>query len=104
MLQRIYPGQLPTVRRDVHNVVVPLDLTNIQDIELLTGALQAFVKRKIPIRFGFVPLVESEAEKGQAAVVYHLLDSYGIGAVLAYLELVRKTFHIFLLRLTFIRR
>ncbi|KAL8794549.1 MAG: hypothetical protein Q9195_002884 [Heterodermia aff. obscurata] len=46
LLQRTYPGQLPSVRRDIHNVVIPMDLTDIKDVELLVESIQMFVKRK----------------------------------------------------------
>lgn len=85
LLQRTYPGQLPTVRRDIQNVVIPLDLTDLKDIELVVESLQTFVKRTIPIRFGIVPLIDSETAAHQAMIVYHLLDAYGLSAVLSYL-------------------
>ena len=88
LLQRTYPGQLPTVRRDIHNVIIPLDLTDLKDIELLVESLQTFVKRKVPIRWGIVPQVTSASGVDQAKVVYHLLDAYGLSGVLAYLEAV----------------
>ena len=76
------------MRRDIHNVILPLDLSDVKDVELLVESLQTFVKRKIPIRFGIVPLASSEAAINQAKVAYHLLDTYGLSAVLAYLEAV----------------
>ena len=79
---------MPQVRRDIHNVILPLDLSDVKDVELLVESLQTFVKRKIPIRFGIVPLATSEAAINQAKLVYHLLDTYGLSAVLAYLEAV----------------
>ena len=68
--------------------MLPLDLSDVKDVELLVESLQTFVKRKIPIRFGIVPLTTSEAAIDQAKVAYHLLDTYGLSAVLAYLEAV----------------
>ena len=88
LLQRTYPGQLPSVRRDIHNVVIPMDLTDIKDVELLVESIQIFVKRKVPIRFGIVPTVGSQAAKDQATMLYHLLDTYGLSTVLAYLAKV----------------
>lgn len=85
LLQRTYPGQLPTVRRDIQNVVIPLDLTDLKDIELLVESLQTFVKRTIPIQFGIVPSINSETGAHQAMIAYHLLDAYGLSAVLSYL-------------------
>ena len=65
-----------------------MDLTDVKDAELLVESLQTFVKRKIPIRFGIVPLTNSQAAVEQAKTAYHLLDAYGLSTVLAYLEAV----------------
>ncbi|KAI4097071.1 MAG: hypothetical protein LQ344_000480 [Seirophora lacunosa] len=86
LLQRTYPGQLPSLRRNVHSAVIPLDVTDMKDAQLLVESLQMFVKRKIPIRFGIVPTLATPASQDQTKVMYHLLDTYGIGAVLTYLE------------------
>ena len=88
MLQRTYPGQLPLVRRDIHNLVIPLDFSDPTDIEMLVESLQSFIKRKVPIRIGLVPTVQSPGAMEQAKTVYHLLDTYGLNAVLMYLEAV----------------
>ncbi|KAL9110377.1 MAG: hypothetical protein Q9227_005108 [Pyrenula ochraceoflavens] len=85
-LQRTFPGQLPTVRRDLHNIVIPVDLSSKEDLRLVVDTLQNFVKRKIPARFGIVPSVETPDAILQAKVAYHLLDVYGLGALFAYLE------------------
>ena len=63
-------------------------MTDVKDVELLVESLQTFVKRKVPIRFGFVPLMKSEAAAEQAEIVHYLQDTYGLGAVFAYLEAV----------------
>lgn len=84
----MYPGQLPAVRRDIHNVVVPLDLTDHKSIEFAAETMQMLVKRNIPIRFGFVPLVLSLETEKQAKAVYYLQDSYGLAAVVDYLSAV----------------
>jgi UDP-glucose:glycoprotein glucosyltransferase len=86
-LQRTYPGQLPNVRRDLHNLVIPVDFSDQVDVLLVVEGLQNYVKRLIPIRFGLVPVGKSDAAKQQARVVYHLLDTYGLAAALQYLEL-----------------
>ena len=85
-LQRTYPGQLPNVRRDLHNLVIPIDFSNQEDVLLVVEGLQSYVKRLIPIRFGLVPVGNSEAAAQQARVVYHLIESYGLAAALQYLE------------------
>ena len=79
------------MRKDIHNVVVPVDLSSAKDVSLVVEGLQNFIKRKVPIRFGIVPSTRSPAAKDQAKVAYHLLDTYGLGGLMAYLETVRVT-------------
>ncbi|KAL9079939.1 MAG: hypothetical protein Q9157_001231 [Trypethelium eluteriae] len=88
LLQRMFPGQLPQVRRDINNIVVPVDLSNTKDVTLIVENLQGFVKRKVPIRFGIVPSSRTQAARDQTKLAYHLLDTYGLGGLLAYLETV----------------
>lgn len=83
------------VRRDIHNVVIPLDLADAKDIEMLVETLQAFVKRKIPIRFGIVPLPNSELAINQAKILYHMVETYGLAAALAHLKHVSLGLYIF---------
>ncbi|KAL1865621.1 killer toxin resistant protein [Paecilomyces lecythidis] len=86
LLQRSRPGQLPPVRRNIHNVVIPVDLSDIDDVRLVVETLQTFVKRKIPVQFGLVPTVNSPDAISQLKIVHHLHDSYGLAATLQYLE------------------
>ena len=85
-LQRTYPGQLPTVRRDLHNLLVPVDLADPQELELIVATLQNFIKRTIPLRIGLVPTLRSQSSKAQAKIAYHILETYGIAAMLQYFE------------------
>ena len=72
-------------------MVIPVDLTNVNDIETIVEQLQVVVKRKVPIRFGLVPLIATPSMVEQAKIVYFLWDSYGLSAVLSYLEKVSYT-------------
>ncbi len=67
---------------------MPADLSSPKDIAKIVDTLQNFVKRGIPVRFGVAPLISTVSAKNQARVVYYLLDTYGLGAVMNYLELV----------------
>lgn len=78
------------MRRDAHNLVYPVDFADYKDVELVLGNLQNFVKRKVPMRFGLVPRIESDASVEQAKTVYHLLDVYGLNATMDYLTKVRE--------------
>lgn len=91
MLQRTFPGQLPSVRRDCFQLVIPLDFTDTEDVLLVADTLLAFVKRKIAIRIGLVPITNTKDSLEQARVVYHLINTYGLQAALAYLETAYKT-------------
>jgi UDP-glucose:glycoprotein glucosyltransferase len=85
-LQPMYPGQLPAVRRDAHNIVVPVDLTSSDDMELVVKTLQVFVKRKIPVRFGLVPLASSPGAVAQLKVAHYLHETFGLASLIQYLE------------------
>ncbi|TDZ19683.1 UDP-glucose:glycoprotein glucosyltransferase [Colletotrichum orbiculare MAFF 240422] len=87
LLQRVYPGQLPPIRRDIFNLVVPLDPSNADDLNVLSQ-LNMFVKRKLPIRFGIVPLTPTKEATAITQILYYLLDSYGFDAFFEYLDTV----------------
>lgn len=80
------PGQLPQIRREIFNLIVPVDLTQKNDTMTVVDQLQQFVKRKLPVRFGIVPLASTEASERQAKVIYHLVETYGLAAMMAYLQ------------------
>jgi UDP-glucose:glycoprotein glucosyltransferase len=86
LLQRTYPGQLPTVRRDIHNLIIPVNLADPKDLQLIVDSLQSFVKRTVPVRFGLVPTLLSAESEVQAKIAYHLLETYGLSAAFAYFE------------------
>ena len=86
LLQRMWPGQLPQFRRNIHNVVLPVDLSDVQDMEIVVEQMLAFVKRIIPVRFGLVPMTHTVPAAEQASIVYHLHETHGLGAVISYLE------------------
>ncbi|EME42212.1 glycosyltransferase family 24 protein [Dothistroma septosporum NZE10] len=86
LLQRTFPGQLPSVRKDLHNLVIPVDFAEYADATLVAEQLRSFVSRKVPIRFGLVPYIRSLASTEQTKVVYYLVDRYGLSAALEYLE------------------
>lgn len=78
LLQRTYPGQLPQVRRDIHNVIVPVDLNKVQDLDLIVNTLQTLIKRQYPIRIGILPIGLDLASHNAAKLSYYLLDVYGL--------------------------
>jgi UDP-glucose:glycoprotein glucosyltransferase len=91
LLQRTFPGQLPTVRRDMHNLIIPVDLANLKELEMVTDALQSFIKRTVPVRFGLVPTLQTPESAQQAKIAYHILKTYGLGAMFSYFETALKS-------------
>ncbi|KAF3349751.1 hypothetical protein VD0002_g1513 [Verticillium dahliae] len=85
LLQRTYPGQLPSIRRNIFTLVVPVDLTSPEDVTVISN-LFTFVERRLPVRFGLVPLTPSDDKVAQAKAVYHLMQNYGPEAMVAYLQ------------------
>lgn len=88
LLQGGMPGQLPPLRRDMFNLVIPVDLSQKNDVIVVVKQLQDFVKRKLTVRFGIVPLASTEASERQAKIVYHLVETYGLAGMMAYLSSV----------------
>jgi hypothetical protein len=82
------------VSRDIHNAIIPVDFSDPKQVTLVVETVTDFVKRKIPIRFGLVPITQTEQAMQQAKVLYHLLDTYGISALIQYLEHVSNLIRI----------
>ncbi|KAK3055105.1 hypothetical protein LTS18_011844, partial [Coniosporium uncinatum] len=78
LLQRTFPGQLPPVRREIHNLIVPADFSDPKHVEIVVETLQSLIKRKVPVRFGLVPITQTPSAAKQAHVVSHLIDYYGL--------------------------
>ncbi|EFQ30467.1 UDP-glucose:Glycoprotein Glucosyltransferase [Colletotrichum graminicola] len=85
LLQRVYPGQLPPIRRDIFNLIVPVDFSKIEDLNVV-AQLNTFIQRKVPIRFGLVPLTPTEDAAKITKVLYYLLDNYGLEVFIEYLD------------------
>lgn len=67
-------------------MIVPVDLADEDDISFVVQYLYTFVKRMIPVRFGLVPVLQTEQSKKQAKIAYYLQQSYGLASLLSYLE------------------
>jgi len=81
-----FGGGLPQVRKDIFNLIVPVDFTNLEDVKVVVEQLLSFMKRLVPIRFGLVPLTPTGESIEQAKVIYHLLDTYGLATAVSYLQ------------------
>ncbi|KAI4906206.1 hypothetical protein J4E90_010789 [Alternaria incomplexa] len=88
LLQRTYPGQLPSCRRDIHNAIVAVDLTSSEDVTTMLETILSLIRRGIPLRWGIVPQTATSGALEQAKVVYYLHDAYGLPAVIEYLQVL----------------
>ena len=60
MTAMLYPGQLPSLRLNMHQAVLVLDLARPSSLQFLAGGVQSLVSRGFPVRWGVVPNVENE--------------------------------------------
>jgi UDP-glucose:glycoprotein glucosyltransferase len=82
LFQRVYPGQLPQLARDIHNLIVPIDMNDIKDLELAATSLQSLVRRLVPLRIALVPVGTGEVADGYAKLSYYILDTYGLATLM----------------------
>lgn len=87
-MQRTFPGQLPSCRRDIHNAIVSIDLTSTEQVTTLLDTILTLIRRGIPLRWGIVPQTSTPGALEQAKVAYHLQETYGITALEVYLQAV----------------
>jgi UDP-glucose:glycoprotein glucosyltransferase len=90
LFQRTYPGQLPSVAKDIHNIIVPFHVDDIKELELVVTALQSLVKRKVPVRIGIVPIGSTKPAETYSKLSYHLLETYGLTTLLSFYSDVVK--------------
>lgn len=106
----MYPGALPNIKANLFNVVLVVDLSKISTLNFLAGAVSSIINRDIPLRFGMVPV--SESEDGQsilarrravlkrlalvgrkmAKLFYHLITNHGRRKTLEFLSAVRPLY------------
>lgn len=96
MLQPTYPGQMNLVARNVHNVVLVLDLSRLDSLRLVSDNIREYITRGIPIRFGIVPQVGKDGEISTmvAQTLWYLTDKVGRSASMTLLTDVRPHFHV----------
>ncbi|KAI5305558.1 hypothetical protein KEM56_004077, partial [Ascosphaera pollenicola] len=86
LLRATYPGQLPAVRREIHNVVIPVNLTDVDDVRMVTSTIRMFIDKRIPSRFGLVPSLSREDSVPMVKVAHYIAGTFGPMALLDFLE------------------
>jgi UDP-glucose:glycoprotein glucosyltransferase len=87
----MYPGQAPTVRRNMYNVIFIFDLAQPASLHFITNTLSMLIDRSFPVRFGIVPILETEAGVRMAKVFYYLAQNYGRQTTIQFFSAVRAT-------------
>lgn len=60
LLRPMYPGQLPSLKLNLFNVVLAVDLSQTSSLNFIGTAISNIIDRQFPFRFGVVPIVETE--------------------------------------------
>ncbi|KAF8268079.1 UDP-glucose:Glycoprotein glucosyltransferase-domain-containing protein [Lactarius quietus] len=77
LLHPMYPGQMPTVRRNMFNVIFVLDMSQPSSLHFTANTISMIIDRSYPARVGLVPIVETEEGAKMARVFYYLTETYG---------------------------
>ncbi len=57
MMRTPFQGQLIPIKRNLWNVILVLDLSNKAHIAQISQTVKMLITRRVPIRFGLVPLI-----------------------------------------------
>jgi UDP-glucose:glycoprotein glucosyltransferase len=95
LLRQLYPGQLHSLRKNVHHTIFVLDFAKKEDLSRLVEEVTTLIKRNIPIRFGIVALPEHGHVVGEqlARIFYHLIDTYGRAIAMKFAEEFLEAFN-----------
>ncbi|KAF8954770.1 hypothetical protein BDZ97DRAFT_1908037 [Flammula alnicola] len=85
LLRPMFPGAMPSIKANLFNVVLILDLSQMSSLNLIAGPMTNIINRDIPLRFGLVPVAETEDGKKMAKLLYHLIKNYGRRKTLGFL-------------------
>ncbi|KAG2196556.1 hypothetical protein INT47_010395 [Mucor saturninus] len=78
-LRPAYPGQLPPVKKNLFNLILIEDLSQLESLNRIINEIQMMIKRTIPIRFGTVSIVKDEYSTSTviAKALNYLIEEYG---------------------------
>ncbi|KJA25590.1 glycosyltransferase family 24 protein [Hypholoma sublateritium FD-334 SS-4] len=86
LLRPMYPGALPNIKANLFNVILVVDLSKISTLNFLAGAVSSIINRDIPLRFGMVPVSDSDDGRKMAKLFYHLITNHGRRKTLEFLS------------------
>lgn len=56
----MYPGAMPSIKANLFNIVLIVDLSQISSLNFIVGPMSNIINRDLPLRFGLVPVAETE--------------------------------------------
>lgn len=77
LLCPMYPGQVPTVHRNLFNIMFVLHLSQPESLDLTANITPMLIDRSYPMHIGFIPVVETEDGMKMVRVFYSLTQDYG---------------------------
>jgi len=69
----MYPGAMPTVKANLFNVILVLDLSYTSSLNFIAGPMANILNRDLPLRFGVVP--QAETADGTSSLLHHAVYS-----------------------------
>ncbi|KAF8595370.1 hypothetical protein BDV93DRAFT_575405 [Ceratobasidium sp. AG-I] len=84
LFRHLYPGQFPTIRRNLFNIVLALDLSRTSSLAFIAGPVNNIITRSLPFRFGYVPLIETPESRQAARLMTWMLENYGFEQAVQY--------------------
>jgi UDP-glucose:glycoprotein glucosyltransferase len=76
----------------MRNVVLVFDLARPSSLRFITNTLSMLIDGLFPVRFGIVPIVETEEGVKMAKVFYYLVQNYGRQKTMAFFSSVRTIY------------
>ncbi|KAL9710152.1 killer toxin resistant protein [Leucoagaricus gongylophorus] len=86
LLQPMFPGSFPNVRRNLFNTVLVMDLSRSSNVHFIATAVANIVNRGLPFRFGVVPIINDEDSLKMAKLFYYMIHTYGRKKTLSFLS------------------
>ncbi|KAG8706111.1 hypothetical protein FRC09_002564, partial [Ceratobasidium sp. 395] len=88
LFRQLYPGQFPTIRRNMLNIVLALDFSRTSSLSFIAGPVNNIISRNLPFRFGYVPLLESAESRQAARLMTFMMENYGYEKTAQFLSTV----------------
>ncbi|KAF9530297.1 UDP-glucose:glycoprotein glucosyltransferase-domain-containing protein [Crepidotus variabilis] len=88
LLRPMYPGAMPSVRLNLFNIVLVLDLSQLASLNFIAGPMSSIINRDFPLRFGLVPIAETKDGKKMTQLFNYFVKTFGRKNTLAFLKSV----------------